>query len=294
EIENVVTTNDELYRAFTDDADRTDPATKEVLRYEDALWHGYAHLQRGGRLDTGLFLELVRIIKQQELPIRRISGTQIGNAQTGDIIYTPPVGEDRLRGLLENLTDYFDAADDLDPLIKLAVAHYQFEAIHPFPDGNGRTGRVLNILLLLYWRRLDLPILYLSQAIIRNKSAYYAGLRQVTEDGAWEPWILYMLDAVEQTARDTRLRLERVRTALREAIDDAKARMVRGYSKELIELIFEQPYTRISTLERAEIAKRDAASNYLRELERIGLLQSRKYGREVLYLNRRLMELLSV
>lgn len=294
EIENIVTTNDELYRAFSDDAERADASTKEVLRYEESLWHGFQHLQQKGLLTSRLFVEIAQIIKEHEINIRKLPGTRVANRRTGEPIYAPPEGENLIRSFLDNLSEYLYAEDGVDPLIKMAAAHYQFEAIHPFPDGNGRTGRVLNVLYLIDCGLLGIPVLYLSRYIIQNKAAYYEGLRRVTEEQAWEDWIVYMLDGIEQTAMDTKNRIVRIRDAIVEAANIAKASMIKGYSKELIELIFQQPYTRIPMLERAGIAKRDAASNYLRELDRIGLLRRSKHGRDMLYLNSKLLEILAV
>lgn len=293
EIENIVTTNDELYRAFSDDSERTDPATKEVLRYEASLWHGFQHLGNKGLLTSRLFVEIAQIIKEREIDVRKLPGTRVANRRTGEPIYAPPEGEALIRSLLDNLSEYLYADDDVDPLIKMAVAHYQFEAIHPFPDGNGRTGRVLNILYLVERGLLGIPVLYLSRYIIQNKGAYYEGLRKVTEDKAWVDWILYMLEGIEQTATDTKDRIVSIRRSILEAVEKARLEMRKGYSKELIELVFQQPYTRISSVEKAGIAKRDAASEYLRELNRIGILRGIKFGREMLYMNDKLLEILA-
>ncbi len=293
EIENIVTTNDELYRAFGHDPERTDPATKEVLRYQEALWHGYDRLEQGGLLTTRLFTEIASIIKEHDTGVRKMPGTRVANRRTGEPIYAPPEGEELLRRLLDNLSEYLYSEDGTDPLIKMAVAHYQFEAIHPFPDGNGRTGRVINILYLVAQGLLDVPVLYLSRFIIQNKGAYYEGLRRVTEEARWEEWVLFMLDAVEQTSRDTKRRIEAIRDAQAEAVELARTQMRRGYSRELVELVFSQPYIRIGMLVESKVAKRDAASEYLRELERIGLLRSEKYGRTRFYLNERLLRILA-
>ncbi len=292
EIENIVTTNDELYRAFTEDPERTDPPTKEVLRYEHALWTGFNRIREGQGLQADAFEKLVQVIKDPSYGIRERPGTRIMNRTTGKPVYTPPEGKARIAGLLENLSDYMNSEDGTDPLIKMAVAHYQFEAIHPFHDGNGRTGRIVNILFLVHAGVLDLPILYLSHYIIQNKPAYYRGLRGVTEEGRWEEWITFMLRAIEVTALDTRRRIVAIRDALAAAVVFASENMTRGYRKELIELVFQQPYTRIRFLEEAGLAKRDAASANLRELERIGILRSIKRGREVLYVNELLLEIL--
>ena len=293
EIENIVTTNDELYRAFGHDPERTDPATKEVLRYQEALWHGYDRLEQGGLLTTRLFIEIASIIKEHDTGVRKMPGTRVANRRTGEPIYAPPEGEELLRRLLDNVSEYLYSEDGTDPLIKMAVAHYQFEAIHPFPDGNGRTGRVINILYLVAQKLLDVPVLYLSRFIIQNKGAYYEGLRRVTEEARWEEWVLFMLDAIEQTSRDTKRRIEAIRDAQAEAVALARTQMRRGYSRELVELVFSQPYIRIGMLLESKVAKRDAASEYLRELERIGLLRSEKYGRTRFYLNERLLRILA-
>jgi Fic family protein len=293
EVENIVTTNDAMYKALSDDVKPTDPNTKEVLRYGEALWHGYAALRSGRPLSAGMYVELVQVIKKVELGIRTLPGCQVVNQATGEPVYTPPEGEDRIRRFLDNLSEYIYATDDLDPLIKMAVVHYQFEAIHPFPDGNGRTGRVVNLLFLLEKELLSLPILYLSRFIIEHKPDYYATLRAVTESEAWEEWIVYMLQAVEHTALFTRDMIRQIRIALDEAVVLARQNMGRAYSKELVELVFAQPYTRIASVVRAGLAKRQTASEHLRELERIGLLRSVKLGSEMLYLNTRLMRILT-
>lgn len=294
EIENIVTTNDQLYRAFGEDPEKSDAATKEVLRYEQSLWHGFEHLRNGGVLSARLFIEIAQIIKQIVINVRTLPGTRVINGRTSEPIYAPPEGEPLLRDLLDDLSNYLYQEDGVDPLIKMAVAHYQFEAIHPFPDGNGRTGRVLNILYLIQQGLLGTPVLYLSRYIIQNKSEYYDGLRRVTEEAAWEDWIIYILEGIEQTARDTKDRIVRIRQSMLESTDLARNQMRKGYSKELIEIVFQQPYTRISSIEKAGLAKRDAASAHLRELERIGILHGFKFGREMLYVNRKLLSILTV
>ena len=212
----------------------------------------------------------------------------------GTPVYAPPEGEARLRGLLENLSAYLYSRenDDVDPLIRMAVAHYQFEAIHPFSDGNGRTGRVVNILYLVEPNLLRLPILYLSGYIIRNKIGYCEGLRGVTENGAWEDWIVYMLDAVEATARETRDRIVAIRAALDAALPVAIEAMGRSYRKEAVEYVFENPYTKIGSIMRRMDVHRTTASTYLQSLERAGILRAIRLGREVYYVNSELMKLL--
>lgn len=294
EIENIFTTNDDLYQAFNGDPEKADRHTKEVLRYEKALWFGYQRIKSGEPFSPAFFTEIVRIIKDDaSYSIRIRPGTRIVSSKTRQTIYAPPEGESLLRELLDNLAQYLQAKDGVDPLIKLAVAHYQFEAIHPYHDGNGRTGRLINVLYLVSEGLLDLPVLYLSSYIIGNKAQYYRGLREVTEEQRWEEWIEFMLEGIRRTSDETKDRLGQIRTALAEAIELARTQMQRGYSKELLELIFTQPYTRINTLESAGIAKRETASAYLKELERIGLLASFKSGREVLFVNPGLYEILT-
>lgn len=293
EIENVVTTNDELFKAFSARSEEFDPATKEVLRYREALWEGFTALKKRGDLSTKLYVRIYQQIKNTQAGIRKAPGTALVNG-TGRIIYTPPDGETVIRKKLKNLEDYIHGGDKTDPLIKLGVIHYQFESIHPFTDGNGRTGRILNILYLAHQGLLDLPVLYLSRYIIQHKTMYYRKLRAVTEKGEWEPWILYMLDAVEQTALHTRNTIIEIKELVEETVALAKEKLPsRVYSKELIELLFHRPYTKGRHLVDAGIAKRQTAAEYLRELEKAEILRSERKGREVLYLNVKLYELLS-
>lgn len=286
EIENIVTTHDALYRAAGDERG-ADPHTKEVLRYREALWYGYNRLA-SRPISTNVLVDLVEIIKQRSMGVRRIPGTQLRNNR-GEVVYTPPVGEALLRSLLSDLERFIHARDDVDPLVKAAVLHYQFEAIHPFTDGNGRTGRIATVLYLVEQGLLDMPIMYLSHHILRTRQDYYRGLQRVTEEGAWEDWILYMLTAVEDTARQTRDRVLRIRDLMQETQETARDRCGKAYSKDLVELIFENPYSKIAFVERAGIAKRQTASQYLKAFEAAGLLRGEKVGREVYYVNDRLI-----
>ena len=283
EIENIVTTNDELYRAAADADGKTDPHTKEVLRYRQALYRGFQALKERP-LNTNLFIEIVRLIKQVDLGIRAVPGTALKN-DLGEVIYTPPEGESRIRDLLGNLEQFIHAEDDLDPLVKMAVLHYQFEAIHPFPDGNGRTGRILNLLFLVEKGLLDIPVLFLSRYIIANRMDYYRGLRQVTEEQDWESWILFMLRAVESTAQQTFDQVTRI-LDLMESVRERVQREEPGiYSKDLIELIFREPYTKIQFVVDLGLAKRQTASSYLQALAGRGILREQKIGREKYYIN---------
>lgn len=293
EIENVVTTNDKLFMALSANDQQTDPQTKEVLRYRQALWEGFYTL-KSGIFNVELFVKLMQVIKETDEGIRENSGTVIANPNTRKIIYWPPEGKELIRKLLENLESYIHAEDETDPLIKMAVMHYQFEAIHPFEDGNGRTGRILNILFLIHQQLLHQPVLYLSDYIISHKPGYYRLLRKVTEEGAWEPWIIFMLNAVKTTADNTMQRIDDIRKLLAETLEEARQKLPnRVYSKELIELLFEQPYCKVKFLVDRGLVKRQTAAEYLKELESAGILKSKQVGREVLYLNVRLYDLLS-
>jgi Fic family protein len=294
EIENVITTNDALFKAFSASTSQVDPATKEVLRYREALWEGFNILKAKPLLTTNLLVRLVQIIKKNEAGIRNVPGTQLANPATGETMYTPPEGEELLRDKLKNLEDYIHSKEGPDPLIKVAAIHYQFESIHPFFDGNGRVGRILCILYLVQQGLLDLPVLYLSRYIIQEKGNYYRLLRNVTQSGQWESWVLFMLEAIEQTAASTRERILAIRDLMLQTMERCKKDLPgRVYSKELIELLFRQPYTKGRFLVEAGIAQRKTAAGYLKALEEIGVLESQRIGKEVLYLNRDLYELLS-
>lgn len=288
EIENIVTTNDELYRAAANGDAKTDPHTKEVLRYREALYFGF-HSLKDRPLNTNLFIALVQLIKQVDIGIRAVPGTALKNDR-GEVIYTPPVGEGVIRDKLANLEQFIHAEDDLDPLVKMAVMHYQLEAIHPFPDGNGRTGRILNLLYLVEQRLLDIPVLFLSRYIIANRQEYYAGLRGITEEQAWEPWVLFMLRAVESTAQQTFEQVNRILSLMEEVRERVQREAEAIYSKDLVELIFMQPYTKIAFLVEAGIAKRQTASRYLQALTSMGILREEQVGREKYYINDALFE----
>lgn len=290
EIENIVTTNDELYRADADPDSKTDSQTKEVLRYRQALYVGFNALKTRP-LTTNLFIEIVQIIKAIDLGIRKTTGTALKN-QAGETIYTPPEGESIIRDKLSNLEQFIHADDDLDPLVKMAIMHYQFEAIHPFEDGNGLTGRILNILYLVDQKLLDIPVLFLSRYIIEHKASYYEGLRQVTEEQKWEQWILFILRAVEETAQQTYNKVFRIRELMEQVQEQVKQDAPHIYSKDLIEVIFRHPYTKIQFLVDANIAKRQTASSYLQTLSDLKILRPSKQGREMYYINDALFEVL--
>ena len=232
-------------------------------------------------------------IKGVDMKVRKVPGTKLADAVTGETIYTPPEGENTIRELLSGWERSIYQEDGPDPLIRMAAGHYQFEAIHPFTDGNGRTGRILNSLFLVQENLLTLPILYLSHYIIRHKGDYYRRLIDVTRIEAWEPWLLYMLEAVRETADWTLAKIEAIRILAETTAADVRKKLPKIYSRELIDEIFVQPYCRIENLVQAGVAKRQAASRYLKLLAEMGVLQEKKVGREKLFVNLRLLSLLT-
>ncbi len=292
EIENIVTTTDKLFE-FADVAeDKADPATKEALRYRTALYEGTKMVQRR-MLTTDMAIQIVSIIKGAELDLRAESGTTLRNRASGEVIYTPPVGQKRLQGMLDNWAEFMQTSTDIDPLVRMAVQHYQFEAIHPFADGNGRTGRILNILFLVEQGLLDSPILYLSRFIISNKAAYYLLLKDVTHEQKWEPWIRFVLEGVEETCTWTTEKIKAIRELMVHTAEYVHKHLPKIYSWELVELLFRQPYCRINNLVDADIAKRQTASVYLKQLCDLGVLKEVKSGRENIFVHPKYIELLT-
>jgi Fic family protein len=292
EIENIVTTTDKLFE-FADVGDaRADAATKEALRYRRALYEGTKMVQRR-MLTTDMAIHVCSTIKGEELDLRAEPGTTLKNRLTGEVIYTPPVGQKLLQAKLDNWAAFMHEATDLDPLVRLAIQHYQFEAIHPFADGNGRTGRILNILFLVEQGLLDSPILYLSRYIIANKAAYYRLLQKVTAEQDWRQWILFMLDGVEQTCNWTTEKIKSIRELMEHTGDYIRSKLPKIYSWELNAILFNQPYSRIANLVDAGIAKRQTASVYLKQLCAIGVLKEIRSGRESLFVHPKYIELLT-
>lgn len=293
EIENIVTTNDELYRAYLNKEIESDPQVKEVLRYPTALWHGFDAIKEKKRmLTTKLFEEICQILKGHEAGIRKIGGTKLKNS-LGEVIYTPPEGEDVIRQKLKQLEEFIYLEKNLDPLVKLALIHYQFEAIHPFHDGNGRTGRILNLLYLIDVGLLDIPILYLSRYFLLKRGEYYNGLRRITEENRWEEWILYFLQGVAETAEATLIKIREIQKLMKMTSHKIKEELPRIYTKDLVEVLFQFPYCKIKFLEDRGVAHRDTASTYLKKLEEIGVMRSMRIGREKYYINDSFVKLLS-
>ena len=293
EIENIVTTTDRLFRfAGREGEASADPATKEALRYRAALYDGVRQLNKRP-IATATAVQICQTIRGVDTDIRSMPGTALANEATGQIIYMPPEGQSRLRDLLANWERYLHEHETTDPLIRMAVAHYQFEAIHPFTDGNGRTGRILNLLFLVEKGLLKLPVLYLSGYIVSRKADYYRLLLKVTTEQAWDEWVLFMLNAVLETARWTTEKIVAIRDLLDRTAQAIRRDAPKIYSRELTELIFAQPYCRIGNLVDAGLAQRQSASVYLKRLAEIGVLEERKAGREKLFVNPAFMKLLA-
>lgn len=292
EIENIITTHDDLFRAMNDARDSS-LAAKEVASYRMALWHGYEIVKGREMLTTNMIVEIQKMIEKNQAGIRKTSGTVLQNERTGEIVYTPPSGEQLIRSLLSNLEKYINEDDDdIDPLIKLAIIHYQFESIHPFYDGNGRTGRIINILYLVLKGLLDSPILYLSSYIIKNKSSYYRLLQDVRINDNWEDWIVYILTGIEETAKDTLKLAKRINLEVEAVSAEIKEKLPKIYSKELVDLLFFEFYTKIAYIEKGLGVTRKTAAVYLTALEQAGFLMSEKIGKERIYQNKRLFDLI--
>jgi len=290
EIEHIVTTSDELFRHM-DASSAVDSETKEALRYRDALIDGRRSL-RDRPLSTGTAERVCSRLLDRDVRVRRVPGTALTDRGTRSVVYTPPVGEDRLRTLLGDWERFLHEREAFDPLVRMAAGHYQFEAIHPFTDGNGRTGRVLNILFLVQSGLLPEPVLYLSRYLIAHRDRYYDLLLAVTRDAAWEEWMLFMLEGVEETARWTVDRIAAIRALSDHTADRVRTRLPKIYSRELVDVIFERPYSRISDVVDAGIVERQAASRYLKALAEVGVLREEKVGREKLFGHPKLLELL--
>lgn len=292
EIENIITTQDELYKALTSNKTHISLETKEVVNYRKAIFHGYDLAKNQGFLRVNDIVDIQQILVGNAAGIRSTPGTVLKNDTTGEIVYTPPQDKSEILDLMTNFINHFNKQQDLSPLINLAILHYQFESIHPFYDGNGRTGRILNILYLILSDLIEVPILYLSSYIIANKQEYYRLLNQTNLTGKWEEWIIFMLKAVESTSKNTIERISSIKEQLDYTIIKVQKEAPKIYRKELVELLFEQPYSKIEFVVNKLGVERKAASRYLKELESIGVVESQKVGRETLYINRQLIEIM--
>ncbi|MBK8490425.1 MAG: Fic family protein [Saprospirales bacterium] len=292
EIENIITTQDKLYKALSSQNSQVDPATKEVLRYREALLSGYHTLQQRGFLNTNAIVRIQQTLEENSAGIRRLPGTALRNAATGSTIYTPPNDHETIQRLMKNLEDYLNEEDGLSPFIKLAVQHYQFESIHPFYDGNGRTGRIINVLFLVMKGLLERPVLYLSKYIIDHKPEYYRLLQSVRTQETWEEWVLFITKAVEVTALETIGKINLINALFEKTQEKARLEKPKVYSKDLLELLFIQPYCRIEFVSERLGITRQTSSRYLKELEKTGILTSQQLGKETLFVNEELFDLL--
>jgi len=294
EIENIVTTHDSLYKAAI--LDDRQPENKEVIRYRQAVWAGFDMLGKRGGINTNTAIKVYQILMGTSAEIRRVPGITLKNTRTGDLLYTPPVGETLLRNKLDNVWWFVNAPENekIDPLIRLATMHYQFESIHPFTDGNGRTGRILNVLFLVQAKLLRLPNLYHSSFIIDNKTEYYRLLRSVTSSNDWVSWIVFMLNCIEQTSFKTIDIIRSIHQLMETTLLKVRTDLPRlRNAKEIVEILFMYPYCKIDHIVDRGIAVRQPASSYLKSLEKIGVLQSESFGRHTVYRNLALWELLS-
>ena len=291
EIENIVTTHDEIYKAMTQSNYKNESA-KEVVDYRSAIWRGYNLVKEKEMITTNVLVEVQSMIEHNHAGIRKIPGTVLKNSKTGEIVYTPPETEKEVREYLKNLEEYINTDDMIDPLIKLAIIHYQFESIHPFYDGNGRTGRILNILYLVLKELLDSPILYLSRYINDNKQTYYKLFKEVRETNNFEEWIIYILIGIEETAEETMKLIKNIQDEMEVYGEELKEKLPKIYSKELLEGLFFEVYTKISYIEDICGVTRKTAMSYLSQLEENEFLSSEKIGRDRIYKNDRLINLL--
>lgn len=293
EIENIITTQDELYKAIAINQSNLSPDISEVVNYRKAIFYGFDLVQKQGFLKVNDIVGIQQVLVGNTAGVRSVPGTVLKNDRTGEIVYTPPQDKAEILDLLSDFIKHYNAEqNEISPLINMAILHYQLESIHPFYDGNGRTGRILNILYLLLNKLINIPILYLSSYIIQNKSDYYSLLNKTNRTGQWEDWILFMLKAVEVTALNTIEKILQIRQLLDSTITKVQNKAPKIYTRELVELIFEQPYSKIEFVVDKLNVERKAASRYLRELEDIGILTSQKIGREILFINEDLIEIL--
>lgn len=286
-IENIITTHDEIYKAQLFKELFLNAAAKEVNSYAEALKTGFQNIRKQKILKSSHILEIQEILEQNDAGYRKLPGTSLVNEATGETVYTPPQDYDSVVELMDNLISFMNDTElfPTDPLIKMAVIHHQFESIHPFYDGNGRTGRIINILYLVLNELLDLPILYLSRYIIRHKSDYYRLLQKVRDTGDWEEWILYMLDGVEQTAKETILLIGNIKTLMQDYKRRIRIEFPRMYSQDLLNNLFRHPYTKIEFLMNELMVSRPTATNYIDALVEKGFLEKQKIGRSNFYIN---------
>jgi Fic family protein len=295
-IENIISTFDEIYRSNLQNQTFASAAAKEVHHYAKALIEGFDLVKIHGLLTINTILQIQEIVEQNKAGFRKLPGTKLLNDLTGEIIYTPPQEYDTIVSLMNNLELFMndDSMMDTDPIIKMAIIHYQFESIHPFYDGNGRTGRIINILYLVQKGLLGLPILYLSGYIINHKSDYYRLLQQIRKTGDWEEWLLFMLDGIEKTAKEGIGLIQNLKLLMQEQKNQIRNTLPKMYSQDLLNCLFKNPYTKIEYVQRDLSVSRNTAIRYLDDLVNVDILVKHKLGRDNYYENRKLFRLLSV
>lgn len=286
-IENIITTDDELYKSDAIALIFSSPAAKEVYKYAAALKNGFEGIKKTELLTNNSILEIQARLEENKAGFRKLPGTALKNDRTGEVIYTPPQDAAQIQSLMSNLETFInnEEASDLDSLVKMAIIHHQFESIHPFYDGNGRTGRIINVLYLVKQKLLNSPVLYLSRYINKNKADYYRLLQKVRDQDSWEEWILFILDAVEQTSRQTTYLIQGIKSLMQNHKEKMRSELPKIYSQDLINVIFSHPYTKIDFVIREIGVSRLTATRYLKELVRIGLMKEEKKGRENYYIN---------
>lgn len=294
-IENIITTHDDIYRSDTSNQNFVSIAAKEVHSYAAALRYGFEQVKAQGLLINNHILQVQAILEENNAGFRKQSGTALKNDATGEVIYMPPQHSDEIIALMSNLERFIndDTLCEWDALTKMAVIHHQFESIHPFYDGNGRTGRIINILYLVKQDLLRIPVLYLSRYINQNKADYYRLLQSTRDSDDWQPWLLFMLDGVEQTARETIVLVEAIKALMLMFKQKIRTELPKIYSQDLLNNLFHHPYTKIEFVMPELGVSRITATRYLDELIGIGLLEKRKIGRDNYYINTALYELLS-
>jgi len=295
EIESIVTTHDELFKANLNVEVLTPVATKEVQDYASALRQGFGSVRQSKLIRLGDILSVQQELEKNRAGLRKLPSTDLKNAATGEVVYTPPQNSHDVERLMANLVEYIndDEMCEADPLVKMAVIHHQFESIHPFYDGNGRTGRILNLLYLVAKDLLNLPVLYLSRHFIRNKAEYYTQLQQVRDTGNWEPWLLYMLEALITTSQHTIELIQNMRDLIRTYKHRMREELPKIYRQELLNNLFNHPYTKIEFVMDELQISRITASKYLEQLVEAGFLVKEKIGRSNYYINLPLVNLLT-
>lgn len=294
-VESIITTHDELYKAELSLHTAVSPATKEVQSYSDALIHGFELVKKHDLLTCNDIIEIYKKIKHNQAGFRVTPGTTLINDQTGEVVYQPPQSYDEIVSYMTNLETFInnDVINGLDPLIKMCIIHHQFESIHPFSDGNGRTGRIINILYLVSKDLLDLPVLYLSRFIIKNKGEYYRLLQAVRDNQEWEAWILFLLKGLEETSQETVTLILNMKALMMEYKAEIRKQLPKVYSQDLLNNLFKHPYTKIDFICNELDVTRPTATSYLDQLVAYGFLKKKKLGRDNFYLNMRLFDLLT-